>query len=286
MSGSARRRLALGLTFVGLAVVVPAAGATTPDPSAAPPVSGGLPVAAVDRPATSRSTAGRGPLLKPTNPKCVKRKAERKRLCGGRFRDRGRVAWWTAPPEFRIVDVSILGSMKIEALAEDDEMRFNGEGEVWISARKGFSGRFRLPKAGPGGVGITTATAHSVDWTSRSTGAWISSTGTEYGCGALVENGPLAPTRLAPLIATDPRKDELSINWNLAGPAFRCPKDLVDPPPFDERFSDASLIRYRASSLRGHRLVRLPIAARWSRTAETTRTTVEWNGHVLLQRVG
>lgn len=260
MTSSARSLLALGLASAGLVAV-------------------GL------APATTSAASSNGPLLTPTNPKCVERKADKKRLCGGPMKDRSRTSWWAKPPQFRIVDVSIIGTTRIEALTEDDDMRFNGEGEVWLSARKGLKGTFKLPRPTRAGIGIGSAVATPIDWTSRSTGAWITSAGTEYGCGAMVENGPFAPTGVAPLIATDPKKDLISINWNLAGPAFQCPKDLVDPPPFDERFSDASRIRYRASSFRGHELVRLPITTRWSRTSETTRTTVEWSGHVLLRRV-
>lgn len=267
-----RSLLALGLASVGLVAV------SAVDAKAAP----GAPGASG---AELRSTSSTGPLLAPANPKCVKRKGEKdKPLCGGPFKDRSRTHWWSKPATFRIVDVSIIGTMRMEALSNDD-MRFNGEGEVWISARKGFGGKFKLPKPGPGGIGIGTITAKGIDWTSRSTGAWITSVGDEYGCGATLENGPMAPTSVTALVATDPRKDVLNINWNLGGPAFRCPKDLVDPPPFDEKFSDSSLIRYRASSFRGHKLVRLPVTAKWSNTSTTTRTTVEWSGHVLLQRV-
>lgn len=225
------------------------------------------------------------PLLKPTNPKCVERKTEKKKLCGGPFKDRSRQAWWSNPPKFRIVDVSIIGTMKMEALPGDDGMRFSGEGEVWLSARKGFGGTFKLPKPTKAGVGIGTITAKPIDWTSRSNGAWITSTGDEIGCGVMLENGPYAPSGLAATIGTNPKKDELSINWNLGGPAYQCPKDQVDGPPFDEKFNDSSLIRYRASSFRGHRLVRLPVTAKWSNESNTNRTTVEWSGHVLLQRV-
>lgn len=238
--------------------------------------------------AASASAAG-APLLKPTNPKCFTTKADKgkkkRKLCGGSFKDKSRTHWWSKPAEFRIVDVSIIGTTKIEALAEDDEMRFNGEGEIWISARKGFGGKFKLPKPGPGGIGIGSITAKGIDWTSRSTGAWISSTGDEVGCGVMLENGPVAPAGLGAMVATDPKKDELSINWNIGGPAWRCPKDVVDPPPFDDKFNDSSLIRYRASSFRGHKLVRLPVTAKWSRESYPSRTTVQLSGHVLLQRV-
>lgn len=266
-----RSFLALGLASVGL---VAASAVDAKAASGASTTSG----------AASRATSANGPLLKPTNPKCVKRKTEKKPLCGGPFKDKSRTHWWSKPAEFRIVDVSIIGTMKMEALSDDD-MRFNGEGEVWISARKGFGGKFKLPKPGPGGIGIGTITAKSIDWTSRSTGAWITSVGDEYGCGTMLENGPMAPTSVTAMVATDPTKDVLNINWNLGGPAFKCDKDLVDPPPFDEKFSDSSLIRYRASSFRGHKLVRLPVTAKWSNESGTNRTTVEWSGHVLLQRV-
>lgn len=285
MSRCARPLLAAGLVSVGLVAAVPAtSGASSFDTSGGrliPSTS----ISAPDVAATTRASSAQGPLLKPTNPKCVKRKAEKKKLCGGPFKDKSRREWWAKPPQFRIVDVSIIGTTRIEALSDDDEMRFNGEGEIWLSARKGFGGKFKLPKPGPGGVGIGTITAKPTDWTSRSTGAWITSTGDEYGCGVMLENGPFAPNGLAAMVATNPKKDELSINWNIGGPAWQCPKDLVDPPPFDEKFSDSSLIRYRASSFRGHKLVRLPVTATWSREEYPSRTTVELSGHVLLQRV-
>lgn len=270
MTVTVRSVLGLGLASVGLVAV----GA---------PIAVAAPPSAAQGAARAASTAG--PLLKPTNPKCVKRKAERsKPLCGGSFKDKPRRKWWSAPPKFRIVDVSIIGTMKIEGLSDDD-MRFVGEGEVWLSARKGFGGKLELPKPLRNGIGIGSAVAKPIDWTSRSTGAWITSTGEEIGCGVTLENGPVAPSGLAPLIGTNPRKDEISINWNLGGPAYRCPKDIVPPPPFDERFSDSGRMRYRASSFRGHKLVRLPVEARWSNESYPTRTTVEWSGHVLLRRV-
>lgn len=290
MTPSPRSVLVLGLASVGLvAAALPASASTGP---ASGPSGGMLAPSAsparddVPATATTRSGPSQGPLLKPTNPKCVKRKAEkRKPLCGGPFKDKPRRKWWDAPPAFRIVDVSIIGTMKMEALAEDDSMRFNGEGEVWLSARKGFAGKLEIPKPQKNGIGIGSAVAKPVDWTSRSTGAWITSTGEEIGCGVMLENGPVAPSGLAPLIGTNPKSDEVIINWNLGGPAFQCPKEIVDPPPFDEQFSDSGRIRYRASSFRGHELVRLPVKATWSNESGTNRTTVEWSGHVLLQRV-
>lgn len=295
MNRSVRSVLGLGLASVGLLAVNAApAAADVPRAAATNPISGGLsaPFTFIPRYAPTGSVAGAaaraasgGPLLKPTNPKCVKRKSEKnKPLCGGPFKDKTRRKWWDAPPKFRIVDASIIGTMKMEALSHDD-MRFNGEGEVWLSARKGFGGTFKVPKPTKNGIGVGSAVAKPIDWTSRSTGAWITSVGDEYGCGVMLENGPAAPSGLAPLIGANPKKDEISINWNLGGPAYRCDKDLVDPPPFDEEFSDSSLIRYRASSFRGHKLVRLPVTAKWSNESGTTRTTVEWSGHVLLQRV-
>jgi hypothetical protein len=293
MSRTVPSLLALGLLASGLAAIGPAAASAAAPVD--PPLSGGLaapfarasasvPPRIVGR-AAARATPAGGPLLTPTNPKCAKRKAEKKKpLCGGPFKDQARRKWWDAPPTFRIVDMSIIGTMRMEALSDDD-MRFNGEGEVWLSARKGFGGKLALPKPRMNGIGIGSAVAKPLDWTSRSTGAWITSVGDEHGCGVTLENGPMAPTGLAPLIATHPKKDEISVNWNLGGPAFRCPKDVVDPPPFDERFSDSGLIRYRASAFRGHELVRLPVAIRWSNESDTTRTTVEWSGHVLLRRV-
>ncbi len=292
MSRSVRSVLGLGLASVGL-LAVNAAAADARPATATTPISGGLsaPFTFVPRAsdpgdlagATSRA-ASDGPLLKPTNPKCVKRKAEKsKPLCGGPFKDTTRRKWWDAPPEFRIVDASIIGTMKMEALSDDD-MRFNGEGEVWLSARKGFGGKFKIPKPTKSGIGIGSAVAKPVDWTSRSTGAWIGSTGDETGCGVMLENGPVAPSGLAPLIGSNPKKDEISINWNLGGPAYRCP-ETVPPPPFDEKFSDSGRMRYRASSFRGHKLVRLPVKATWSNEDYPARTTVEWSGHVVLQRV-
>ncbi len=266
------RRLALAAAVAATALLAgPAlpAGAHAPDP---------------ERSSAGAAAAASGPLT-PGTPRCVRKTTRRKPICGGAFRERPRRGgWWPRPLEFKIIDLSILGRSTIEDAA-DDETRFRGDGEVWISARSNLGGRVRLPVPDRAGVAVSAGVAKGIDWTSQSAGSWATATGETIGCGVAKETRADAPTGLAGVFSAVPGRNEIRVQWSLAPAAYRCPPEAIDNPTFPGLPTEAMTMRYRASAFRGARFVKLPVKIDWQGFKEGSRMTVEWSGHVTLQRV-